>query len=371
MKRRLPSGPLSYTDRVSRLLDFLNIANTTLDKRFGRFVQQRRKTGRLVIVAFCGYGTPTHATLRGRVLRPRTLTEATERDPRWRNALNVARRFLSREVHGVAVHGTLAGVRATATTDQEGYFDLTFAFDAPLSGEWHEAALTLGSPDSAVTAPVHVVQSAAFGVISDLDDTVVESKVTRRWRMLTTVMLGNARTRLPFPGVSALYRALVGGPSGSASNPVFYVSSSPWNLFDMLWAFLEYRHIPLGPIFLRDWSLSTLHPVHGDHKLEAIARIVGMYPTLKFVLVGDSGEQDPEIYREVVRAHPDRVLAVYIREVTGARRRSEVMALRHELRAANVDLVLATDSLAAAHHAYALGLIPASSVREVGESASR
>lgn len=356
---------------MSRLLDFLSAADTALEGRLDRFVQPRRKAGRLVIVAFCGYGTPTHATLRGRVLRPRTLTEATERDPRWRNALNVARRFLSREVEGVVVHGTLGGARATATTDEEGYFELAFAFDSPLGGEWHEAALTLGSPETAITAPVHVVQHASLGVISDLDDTVLESKVTRRWRMLATVMLGNARTRLPFPGVGALYRALVGGPSGSASNPVFYVSSSPWNLFDMLWAFLEYRRIPLGPIFLRDWSLSMLRSEHGDHKLEAIGRIFAMYPTLKFVLVGDSGEQDPEIYREVVAKHPERVLAVYIREVTGARRRQEVLALRQELRAANVDLVLATDSLAAAHHAYALGLIPAASVREIGESASR
>lgn len=325
---------------------------------------------RLSVAPFCGYGTPEKVTVLGRVLRPRALALPNERDPRWRNFVNIARRFLSREVRGAPVRARVGEATTNGATDGEGYFELEVAPREPLSGPWGSVAVT--SPGAFVEmARVRVVgPEAAYGVVSDLDDTVVVTGVTRVWQMLTTVLFGNALTRLPFPGVGALYRALARGEDGQGHNPVFYVSSSPWNLFDLLWAFLEYRRIPPGPILLRDWGLHTLRAKPGKHKLAAIDKLFRTYPHLPFVLVGDSGEQDPEIYREVVRRFPDRVLAVYIREVTGARRQVDVMRLREELRAARVDLVLARDTLAAAHHAHALGLIPARAVRKVGESVS-
>jgi phosphatidate phosphatase APP1 len=356
---------------MARLLGILLRFNDRLESRIDRMVQPARWRGPHIISAFCGYGTPERISVRGRVLRSGGLGISNERDSRVRNFLAVARRFNSRELSGATVRGRLGGQTATTMTDDEGYFTLQFRLDTPLEVGWHDVELELPGRDTVATAPVRVVLGADFGVISDLDDTVVVTGATRLWQMLVTVLFANAHTRLPFPGVSALYRNLVRGPNGASDNPVFYVSSSPWNLFDIIWTFLEYRRIPLGPIFLRDWSLNILRSEHGGHKLEAIGQILSNFPDLKFVLVGDSGEQDPEIYREVVARYPDRVLAVYIREVTGARRRSKVMQLREELRSHDMHLVLAGDSLAAAHHAHALGLIPAEAVREVGESASR
>jgi phosphatidate phosphatase APP1 len=69
---------------------------------------------------------------------------------------------------------------------------------------------------------------ASFGVISDIDDTVVETQVTDRLAMALTVLLRNAHTRLPFKGVAAFYTALHQGRSGEDRNPIFFVSGSPW-----------------------------------------------------------------------------------------------------------------------------------------------
>ena len=92
--------------------------------------------------------------------------------------------------------------------------------------------------------------------ISDLDDTVIQSRVTSFLQAVRTVMLGNARTRLPFPGVAAFYRALErGGDGGDEQNPIFYVSSSPWNIHDLIAEFLDVQGIPTGPIRLRDWDI--------------------------------------------------------------------------------------------------------------------
>ena len=158
--------------------------------------------------------------------------------------------------------------------------------------------------------------TARFLTVSDMDDTVLQSHVTSLVQAFRTVLLGNARTRLPFPGVAAFYRALHAGASGGEQNPIVYVSSSPWNLYDLLTDFLDHQGIPRGPLTLRDWDLnrealgrSRLH----RFKDAAIREIMEAYPTLPVILVGDSSQQDPEIYRDVVREFPERALAIYSR----------------------------------------------------------
>jgi phosphatidate phosphatase APP1 len=106
-----------------------------------------------------------------------------------------------------------------------------------------------------VSADGHILVPPAasqFGVISDVDDTILVSGVTNLLRMARLAFLNNARTRLPFAGVAAFYRALQSGPESTLFNPVFYVSSSPWNLYDLLVDFCAVQGIPKGPFMLRD-----------------------------------------------------------------------------------------------------------------------
>ncbi|GBF05179.1 predicted phosphatase of HAD fold [Deinococcus aerius] len=349
----------------------LERALRAVDHAVSGYVQPRRARGKLILQPYVGWGTPQFVELTGRVLLPRALAPAKKGDPRWRNFRSTLRRLLSREVGGVKVTGTLGSVTASGVSDSDGYFTLTFVpgeGGTPFAGGWHEAGLTIGGREGVTRARVQVVAGARFGIISDLDDTVLQSDVTSLPRMLYTSLTGNARTRLPFPGVGALYRAMV--RDGELRNPIFYVSSSPWNFFDLLWQFLDYRRIPLGPLFLRNWGFDLLGG-HGGYKHGVIERIFTRFPDLKFVLVGDSGEKDPEIYAEVVRRHPGRVLAVYIRDVTEAGRDEGVLKLREEVRRAGVDLVLAADSLNAASHAMAMGLITPGELRSVLTSVAR
>lgn len=348
-------------------LPVLERAVGALDRSFNGFVQPRRARGKLLLQPYLGWGTPERVELAGRVLLPRTMRPPQKGDARLLNFLNVMRRLFSREVGGVRVQGTLAGQKAAATSDLDGYFNLCFELATPLPAGWHDVTLSLEGRQGIRTAHVQVVERARFGIISDLDDTVIQSDVTSLPRMLGTVLTGNARTRLPFPGVAAFYRALTreqGSGGGQARNPIFYVSSSPWNFYDLLLSFLEYRRIPLGPLFLRNWGFNLLAG-HGGYKHGVIETILNRYPDLPFILVGDSGEKDPEIYAEVVRKWPGRVLAVYIRDVTGAARDEGVLHLREEVRKAGVDLVLAADSLAAAGHALAAGFITSGAYRSV------
>jgi phosphatidate phosphatase APP1 len=157
--------------------------------------------------------------------------------------------------------------------------------------------------------------------------------------------------------VAAFYRALHAGV-----NPVFYVSKSPWNLFAPIVEYLEVQGLPEGPVILRDLGFRTSK----NHKSTTIEHILKTYPALKFVLSGDSGEQDPEIYADIVRRFPDRILAIYIRTVHRKRARlASLQSLISEVAKTGCQLVLAPEAEAAAVHAAAEGLIQASELRAV------
>ena len=211
---------------------------------------------------------------------------------------------------------------------------------------------------------VLVPHGAGFGVISDLDDTVVRSNATNVLKMAWIVVRNNAHTRLPFEGVGAFYEALQRGNDGSSFNPIFYVSSSPWNIYDLLEDFLHVHRIPPGPLFRKDWSPTVLGK-HGDYKLGVIRDLLNTYGDLPFVLIGDSGEEDPEIYLQTIREHPKRIRAVYIRGVTSAERDAEVKAVAGEARKLGTEMVAVPDTTAAAEHAASIGLIAPDTITTV------
>jgi phosphatidate phosphatase APP1 len=276
------------------------------------------------------------------------------------------KRFESDEVPGARVRARHGAAETDAIADHEGYFGVELA-TSPGKGPWREVELELLAPRAGARAKGLVLvppASARFGVISDIDDTVVQSHVTAKARMIVTLALTNARTRKPFEGVAAFYRALQEGAAGEG-NPIFYVSKSPWNLYVPLIDFLQAQGIPLGPLLLRDFGMHLLR-LRGGHKARSIARVMETYPKLPFVLIGDSGEQDPEIYADVVRRSPHRVRAIYIRSVNRDPARIRAIdRLIEEVRPTGCQLVLAPDSEFAAAHAAGEGLIAPAALRAI------
>ena len=316
------------------------------------------------ILPYRGYGTNEELYLRGRVLEESGITRAGRDDAVWRNILNMARRFASGEVAGARVRASFGGRQVETTADVEGFFEVRLRLPEPLDGraEWYEVAMELLSPPSPGGGEVRsegqvlVPHAVSFGVISDLDDTVVRSSATNVLKMAWIVVRSNAHTRLPFEGVAAFYRALHAGKDGHSLNPIFYVSSSPWNIYDMLEDFLNVHGVPPGPLFLKDWSPTVLGK-HKAYKLGVIRKLLDTYEDLPFVLIGDSGEEDPEIYLQTIREHPGRITAVYIRDVTSAERDAEVRAMAEEARKLGTEMVAVPDTAAAAEHAASIGLI--------------
>lgn len=326
---------------------------------------------------YLGHGTPDVVYVKGRVRERSGVDEPQPCDTALDNLLATVRRFTATPVPGARVRVRLASVgTATAGTevqvvsDHDGYFRAELHPVPPLREGWHDLSAELLAPAGGTTTGRVLVPpaDAEFGVISDLDDTVLRSAVTEPLQAAATVLLNNATTRTPFHGVAAFYRALRAGPSGGANNPLFYVSSSPWNLYDFVEDFLRVHDIPVGPLFLRAWGLDAdamFSGGHSAHKSQLINGLLATYPDLSFVLIGDSGQQDPEIYRDVVLAWPGRILAVYIRDVTTPERDADVGVIARQVRDTGVAFELVADTPAAAFHAASHRLITSHGLAKV------
>jgi phosphatidate phosphatase APP1 len=315
-----------------------------------------RTPAHLRIEAYGGHGGAEGVVVRGRVLDDPPLSEAVEGEGVVAAVRRTLRGFLTDELPGVPLRVSVAGATVRAVSDEDGYFHARLRPDpGRLSSPWTAGSVELGGDYRGCTGPhtaplaVRVAGAdARFGILSDIDDTVLETGVQRVGRMIRQTLTGSALTRTPFPGAAALYDDLAAGV-----NPVFYVSSSPWNLHAFLVAFLRHRGFPAGSVLLRD-LLGT--DAGREQKTGRIREVLDLHPGLPFLLLGDSGEKDPEIYADIVDAYPDRVLAVYIREVRLDPGDGRVERISRTW-THDVPFVLAADSDAVRRHATGLGLL--------------
>lgn len=359
---------------------FAHIASNVddhFDKLRYRFRHRLGRIKPVQIVPYRGFGKEQNLYLKGRVLEDKGIRESTNNDTVWDNLLATYRRFDSDEIPGVRVKATFLGTEQIVTTDAEGYFIFRLEHNEALSAgrAWHDVHLelldevvpaqgTVTAVGQVLVPPFH----SQFGIISDIDDTVLKSDATSLLKAARLTFLNNARTRMPFMGVSAFYRALQSGPESSLFNPLFYVSSSSWNLYDLLVDFCNVHGIPKGPLLLRDLGIDKdnfIRSDHHSHKMEQIEHILSTYRDLKFILIGDSGQHDPEIYQRAVMEFPGRILAIYIREVTTETRREEVNAIAKQVEAQGVQFLLVKDTVEAALHAVEYGFIDPESIPEI------
>ena len=332
---------------------------------------ERIRKGNLAITPYLGFGASSFIYMKGRVLEDKKILPSKEGDNLWDNLVNMYRRFQSDEIPGARLRASFQSVQVETVTDNEGFFEmrLDLPLTLPPKVDWQIVNLELLTPrptcglHEQVQGRVLLINTQAqYGVISDIDDTILITHATNPLRMGLIMFLNNAHTRQTFLGVPLFYQALQQGTRGAPVNPLFYVSSSPWNLYDLLVEFLQVQGIPLGPmVSLRDWGITGqefLPSKHRQHKLGAISMILDLLPHLPFLLIGDDGQEDPEIYQEVVRDYPGRILGVYIRHVNWGRKRDKAIRwVGEEIVATGSAFLLTADTYEMARHAAEQGWI--------------
>ena len=332
----------------------------------------------VMIMPYQGFGNGKELFFTGRVLGDRQIGLSQAEDSRWRNFKKMYKRFMTWQIPEAKLEAYFDGITKSATTDEEGYYEFRMELPDPISDHnpWQKIEIALKDKVVKNQEPPVVYsdlfvpsESVEFGVISDIDDTIVPTGATRVWEMLKTTFLGNAQTRVPFPGVAAFYQALSKGLVGHENNPFFYVSSSPWTLYDFLRELMTVYNLPQGPLMLRDIGLSREQFIagsHTKHKIVQVERVFSIIRDIPFILIGDSGQHDAEIYLQVIRDFPGRVKMVYIRDVDPASHK-KVLKIADEIGKLGVEMMLITDTIEAVLHAVSKGWILEEDITHIAE----
>lgn len=327
------------------------------------------KRDKLQIISFQSYGTDTHLYVRGRALEDEKIDLAHQ--GLLRLLWNSFKRFETDEVKHTKLRLTLPDNRVFYTvTDHEGYYKFDVQVDNLLSlansEGWVTYELAFEATDlkhgisrenrfpGEVLIPSEEIE---YGVVSDIDDTILHTGVVSllKWRVIVNTFFKNAAKRVPLKGAAELYHTFHLGKSGKNANPIFYVSHSPWNLYRYLDFFLTQNNFPKGPILLR--SMSSFRPGKSKkpHKQNEILDILRTYPGSKFILIGDSGEKDADIYKDIAEKNPNRILAIYLRTVNHKKKIRRIQAMIDSFKL--VPMVLVRTSEQAIEHAKKNGFI--------------
>ncbi len=331
-------------------------------------LRPRVPVNRLCIRAFNGYGSSKRVCLTGMVVEEGGIVNTDDSDPALDNLRKTFRRFLSRPGPQMDVLAIFGSCRKLVRSDDNGYFFIEISserLNLPGQGTCQIILKLVDNSKNPCGTAVGKISippgTAEFGVISDIDDTILYTRATDRVQMILIVLLRKASSRIPFPGASAFYRALQNGSKGGALNPFFYVTSSSWRMHDIMHDFLTQQNFPAGPVIMRVIRFtrsSLLDPKRHNHKLMVFRQIIETYPKLPFLLIGDSGQKDPEIYAEIVHRFPGRIPVVYIRDVLpSASRRKTVSEIAESVSSDGSKLLLVKNTMEAAIHAASMGWI--------------
>lgn len=238
------------------------------------------------------------------------------------------RSFLFDNERGKRVEVEIAGrVHALLPSEADGHFEAVLSLPAAEAraaapdGRLAIRAITRPDDGRVLAGEIFLAEPRGLLVISDIDDTVKITEVRDRKALLRNTLLEPFRV---VPGMAELYQRWI---DRAAGDHLHFVSSSPWQLYPALRAMLDHAGFPaatfsLKRIRLKDRSVRVLFADPRETKPAAIEALLGAYPGRPAILVGDSGELDPEIYGEVARRHPQRIAYIAIRDVTGENARA-------------------------------------------------
>ncbi|MHB1171790.1 MAG: App1 family protein [Lacisediminihabitans sp.] len=276
-----------------------------------RVKRARRRGLTPVVIPYTGYGAPGWVRVLCRVL----LAKPDAGDGIRYKKIRGWRSFTSVPVNDVAVTIEIGGVQQRVTADRGGVVDEVLAVD--LAPGWH--VITIRADHSEVVdAPVFIVDPAVrFGIVSDVDDTVMVTALPRPLLAAWNTFVLDEHARRPVPGMAVLYERLTSVHPGA---PVIYLSTGAWNVAPTLSRFLSRNLYPAGALLLTDWG-----PTHDRwfrsgraHKAESLERLATEFPAIRWLLVGDDGQGDEELYDTFAENHESSVEAIAIRQLSNS-----------------------------------------------------
>lgn len=260
------------------------------------------------ILAYPGYGSTSWVRVLARVVLTSPPRSTNGKVRGWRAFTSVHVRYSEVDVE---INGVIHTVRA----DAGGLVDVVL--EAALEPGWHTILLRSKVADPAEARIQVVDPDATLGVVSDIDDTVMVTALPRPLLALWNTFVLSERARKPTPGMAVLLDRIV---TQHPQAPILYLSTGPWNVAPALARFLGRNLYPEGVLLLTDWGPTRQHWFRSgrEHKSKNLQRLAREFPNIRWLLVGDDGQHDPEIYADFARTHAAQTAAIAIRELSAA-----------------------------------------------------
>ena len=277
------------------------------------------------VKVYHGYGHKNNLVVYGHVLAGKPASQSKFTDNIFTNIIHLIELFFVKPIPNVRVQLVWGNQPIFATTEKDGFFKFEWQSIESVATGWHRIVVYIVDNEGVVLnigeGKLFVPHQTQYGFISDIDDTVLVSHSSTTGKKLRVLFTKNPRSRKTFSDVVKFYNLLALSHTNSETlNPFFYVSSSEWNLYDNLNEFFKFNDIPKGVFLLNQikvwYQLFKTGTTKHQGKLIRVKRIFDAFPKQKFVLLGDNSQKDPEIYAALANKYPDKVVAIYIRNIT-------------------------------------------------------
>ncbi|KAJ9474978.1 Phosphatidate phosphatase APP1 [Pseudozyma hubeiensis] len=165
--------------------------------------------------------------------------------------------------------------------------------------------------------PIHEDHARRVRVISDIDDTIKHTGVVQGAKQILRNVFVLPYQEAEVKGISSWYHAMTDLGAG-----LHYVTNAPLELHSLVVDFLETVRLPVSHLVLKHYPsgarslLSSWLEPAGERKRANVVKILDDFRSSQFILIGDSGELDLELYCALAAERPDQVRGVFIRDVS-------------------------------------------------------
>ncbi|WP_153797879.1 App1 family protein [Foetidibacter luteolus] len=323
-----------------------------------------KNTATHFVKVYHGFGHAHNMQAFGHVFKQKIHYSTNAGDGFLQSVSQLMRLFFVQPLAGVRVRLTWENQQFESVTESDGFFRFEWQSENSVPAGWHRVTISSldeeGKPVASGEGMVFIPHITQYGIISDIDDTVMVSHSATVFKRLRELLTRNAFSRKVFADSARLYNLLgLAQTTADTPNPFFYVSSSEWNLYDYLLQVFRHNKLPEGALLLnqvkRWFELWKTGKTKHEGKLLRIVRILEAFPNQQFILLGDNSQSDPAIYQSITEKYQGRIFAVYIRNVH-PEKITVTSQILNGIQQTGVHALLFNSSLEAIEHVDKIGL---------------
>jgi len=270
------------------------------------------------IVVYNAYGNTHHIIIQGRMEKEKSYKKVKKNDSWFTNIFRRLRELKKDEIKSKNIIATINQKSFITKGDSEGYFKFDIKTKKGLKSGYQNIELQIqNNPDIKKVKATIIGSKPLIGIISDFDDTLIISNVTNKIKLGINTMFKNYKQRKMVLGMAEKFEKILSQNPKGAPSTLFILSGSPQQLFKPINSFLNYHNFPKRVLILKKAHGDNKDPLTDQfaYKTQKIEQLIKLYPNIKWIMFGDSGEKDLQVYRFIKSKYPNRVKEYYIRDI--------------------------------------------------------